>query len=57
MLIIERPFVLSIKIISECVSIDHHRDSVALLATESPYTNLSATAVHLAFETLKGRPR
>jgi hypothetical protein len=55
--IIERLFVLSIKIVSECASVDDHRNEVALLATESPYTNLSATAVYLAFEALKGRPR
>lgn len=40
-----RVFVLLIKVTSKCTSIDDHRDQVALLATESPYTNLSATAV------------
>lgn len=41
----EKLFVLHIKVMSKCSSIDDNRDQVALFATESPYTNLSATAV------------
>ena len=39
MLAIEILFVLPVKFISECASIDVYRDYVALLAIESPYTN------------------
>jgi hypothetical protein len=46
---IERLFVLPNEIMSKCVSIDDYGDEIALLATESPYTNLSATAVGLLF--------
>lgn len=45
MLTTERPFVLPTKLISKCASIEDHRGWVVLLATESLYTNLSATAV------------
>ena len=34
MLTIERPFVLPIKIISQCASIDDHRDKIVLLASQ-----------------------
>ena len=37
--------VLLIKIVSKCASIVDHRGQVALLAIESPYTNLSGSAV------------
>lgn len=39
---IERLFFLPVEIVSRCAVIENYRDKVALLATESPYTNLRA---------------
>jgi hypothetical protein len=42
----EMLFNLPISFMNGCASIDDHRDQVTLLAIESPYPDLSATAVH-----------
>lgn len=43
---VEMLFDLSISFVNGCANIDNHKDLVALLTLESPYTNLSPIAIH-----------
>ena len=52
----ETLYVLPTEIMSECAYIFDHRDQVALLAIESPYTYLSATAVRAGMHALTSTP-